>query len=653
MSIILLLVLVTIFLFLLMNKGNVREIKEVNKINNKVLKSKRELPQSSIYFPVNKIYGWMITDEELFTNPFIDIPLPLPNFKTLEDGIQVFDKYSYDCDCFLKGKFRTNIVDEYVEADQMVIAVVKQIINDSTTLREIIYEHDEFTKLKENTYRLSCSINGEMRKFILKFTDITDKKLEPYQKAKRNIGYFSNQILDKNKTIDIIQRYRRKDIEWYLHPSVKTEWIEPIKQSFKHWNSILLPLGYNLKLNEYKYSGDFHDDEVNIIAAAPVNSYKGVGTSVYDTRDGTILYSRIILSSTVIDESFDLFPLTQEQKDTFMKFIVIHEIGHTLGLRHNFVASVDNNSSYMDYYPLWYPNKVTGELEFFPVISDFSYDKLAIEYGYGEVKDNSTKLFQTDENVDNDLIFPDAQRSTIGCGLHDLENWMRSWSVYRKKLFLPGNDFVEDNKKVIFFLKNLNEAALRTSSFIEGFKLDIRREKMVRIKYTRYVIKHLVDYLIGDTWKLDDLNPYLTGIVIGEDGEVLIKDRPYSGSYSINKITTEQFYYSCVGRLLSNIFSPEKVNNYSFPQDVIIKLLTMSGFENEIPLIKGSSRLHFNSVNIFVNVIQELMESYSPYTKNKVEETLGKIIPLRRRSFNADTKVEIRKERKIKGCGCD
>lgn len=594
-----------------------------------------------IWLDKDRIYTWMLFDEDFFTDPMIDIPLPLPGFKTSDDGVQIYDKYSYDCECFIKGRYATPVDGDKVDVTSMVNAILPQVLRDIST-NDVSCSMIGCQKLEDLSYGIKCNVGNELRKFVVSFSDITNRKLEPFQKATRNVGYFSNTITVKEKDIDIIHRYREKTIHWWLHSSFKKEWIPALKDSFAHWNEILKPYNTNLELHEQVWSGKYYTPDVNLLAVAPANSYRGVATTVTDFRDGTNLYSRVVLSNTAIEESFEVFPLTESQKRTFLKYIIVHELGHTLGLRHNFLGSVDNNSSYMEYYPLWYPSE-SGELQFFPVISKFEYDKLAIQYGYGGIMKNDTRLFQTDENVDGDQIFPQTQRSTIGTGLKDLEVWMKSWKLYRKRLFRKGNDFLLDNKRAFFFLKQLTAAALRTAAFLEGYSIDISQTQPTKINYTKYVVKQLVEFFTGDSLRLEDLEPYLAGISYSKDGDLIINDRPFNGSYSYSTVNIEDLYFGIVGNVMSSIFDPVKVASYSDPAKILLTFLTSKG-------LIGDDKYAFNAITILSTVVNNRLDSYSLYKKRQMEEVLAANLPLRRRSFSLQHKIIPKRERKIRGC---
>jgi hypothetical protein len=94
-------------------------------------------------------------------------------------------------------------------------------------------------------------------------------------------------------------------------------------------------------------------------------------------------------------------PLTKKQKvEAFLTHIVLHEVGHTLGLRHNFKGSLmPPSSSVMDYVA--YDDAAHGGDVPGP------YDIAAIQYLYGMSTSLPTQPFCTDEDQATD---PDCQQ---------------------------------------------------------------------------------------------------------------------------------------------------------------------------------------------------------------------------------------------------
>jgi len=123
------------------------------------------------------------------------------------------------------------------------------------------------------------------------------------------------------------------------------------------------------------------------------------GASVIDPRTGEILKGHVTLGSLRVRQDYLIAlgltsPFKEENSDTSpMKEMALarirqlsaHEVGHTLGIAHNFAASVNNRASVMDYpHPLVLMNK--GKVDLSQAYDDKigDWDKFVIAYGYGD-----------------------------------------------------------------------------------------------------------------------------------------------------------------------------------------------------------------------------------------------------------------------------
>jgi Met-zincin/Domain of unknown function (DUF5117)/Domain of unknown function (DUF5118) len=167
---------------------------------------------------------------------------------------------------------------------------------------------------------------------------------------------------------------------------------------------------------------DFAIDNINysIISYKPSLTPNAYGPSVIDPRSGEILNTHVavfhnildllqrwyfVMCSTV-DPRAQSLPLSPEIMGTLAQRVITHEVGHTLGLRHNFAGSstypidsirnkkfIDKNSygaSIMDYMRFNYvaqPEDHLSPAELLPRVS--VYDDYAIEWGY-KITDFST-----------------------------------------------------------------------------------------------------------------------------------------------------------------------------------------------------------------------------------------------------------------------
>jgi hypothetical protein len=154
-----------------------------------------------------------------------------------------------------------------------------------------------------------------------------------------------------------------------------------------------------------------------------------------DVRDGAI--------PAPADDS----QLTKQQKfENYVTHTILHEIGHTLSLRHNFKGSfVTPTTSVMDYV-LDQPAVLTAVPQ--------SYDIEAIKYLYGLSADRPKSLFCTDE----------ATRSDPDCGRFDESDdpLMKYWGpLYTPVLadYLSGRSTVQPNNTLNNVLKFVRAGA--------------------------------------------------------------------------------------------------------------------------------------------------------------------------------------------------
>jgi hypothetical protein len=124
------------------------------------------------------------------------------------------------------------------------------------------------------------------------------------------------------------------------------------------------------------------------------------GTTVADPRTGEILKGHVLLGSLRVRQDFLIAqglieayesgevadPRLKEMALARLRQLSAHEVGHTLGLAHNFAASINNRASVMDYpHPLLQLGQ-DGAVDFSKAYDTGigAWDKLAIRYGYTE-----------------------------------------------------------------------------------------------------------------------------------------------------------------------------------------------------------------------------------------------------------------------------
>lgn len=189
-------------------------------------------------------------------------------------------------------------------------------------------------------------------------------------------------------------------IVYYLDPGTP----EPIRSALLEggawWNQAFEAAGYinAFQIKMLPVDADPMDIRYNMINWVH-RSTRGwsYGASVTDPRTGEIIKGQVTLGSLRVRQDYLIFTgllspfeegktVSETMKQAALQRIrelSAHEIGHTLGLMHNYSSSVHNRASVMDYpHPLI---KLKGkELDFSDVYTNEigAWDKRAIMYGY-------------------------------------------------------------------------------------------------------------------------------------------------------------------------------------------------------------------------------------------------------------------------------
>ena len=214
----------------------------------------------------------------------------------------------------------------------------------------------------------------------------------------------------------------QKPIIYYIDPATPKQWRKYLIQGVNDWQVAFEKAGFKNAIRGEEWPEDstmsMEDARYCVIRylASPIpNAY---GPHVSDPRSGEIIESHIcwyhnvmslvhdwyMVQASSLDEAARKMHYDEELMGQLIRFVSSHEVGHSLGLRHNFGASstvpVDSlrskawvekyghTPSIMDYARFNYvaqPEDGISRQGIFPRIND--YDLWAIEWGYRPMLD--------------------------------------------------------------------------------------------------------------------------------------------------------------------------------------------------------------------------------------------------------------------------
>ncbi|MFO7754558.1 MAG: zinc-dependent metalloprotease [Bacteroidales bacterium] len=271
----------------------------------------------------------------------------------------------------------------------------------------------------------------------LSFIRLPDNDYSPRTWDPRS-GYGSMSYMDFSAPIDqeltkrFIRRHRLKKKNPAARISDPVEPIiyyvdrgtpEPIRSALiegaSWWNEAFEAAGYRdaFRVEVLPEGADPMDIRYNMINWIH-RSTRGwsYGSSVTDPRTGEIIKGHIALGSQRIRQDFliaagliaeyeegkDIDPAIKEMALLRVKQLSCHEVGHTLGLNHNYASSATGRSSVMDYpHPL--VRITNGSLDLSDAYTEGTgeWDKVSIAYGYSDFPDKTDEKAALNDILDS------------------------------------------------------------------------------------------------------------------------------------------------------------------------------------------------------------------------------------------------------------
>ena len=304
-----------------------------------------------------------------------------------------------------------------------------------------------------------------------------------------------------------IEKYKRgelaepqKPIIFYIDPATPKAWVPYLIQGINDWQASFEKAGFKNAIigklaptKEEDPDWSLEDARYSAIVYKPSDVANASGPSISDPRSGEIMESHInwyhnvmelihhwyFVQCAPVDTGARKMIFDNELMGQLIRFVSSHEVGHTLGLRHNYGSSssvpveklrdkvwVEANGhtpSIMDYARFNYvaqPEDKISRAGLFPRIGD--YDNWAIEWGYKllpQFKDaeaeksylntwvieklkNNRLWFGTETNPDD----PRSQREQVGDdgmrgAMYGIKNLQRIVPNLEEWTKIPNKDY--------------------------------------------------------------------------------------------------------------------------------------------------------------------------------------------------------------------
>lgn len=320
----------------------------------------------------------------------------------------------------------------------------------------------------------------------------------------------------------------KKPIIYYIDPATPKQWRKYLIMGVNDWQKAFEKAGWKNAIRGEEWPEndstmsmeDARFSMIRYLASPIANAY---GPHISDPRTGEIIEAHVcwyhnvmslvhdwyMVQASSIDEAARKMHYSEELMGELIRFVSSHEVGHSMGLRHNFGASAmvptdslrskewvekyGHTPSIMDYARFNYvaqPEDGVTQKGIFPRIGD--YDEWAIEWGYRPMLDAKTPM---EDHLALEKLTAEAQKNPRlwwgdGEGLRSVDP--------RRQTEDLGDDAVKSSTYGVMNLKR-EMAQLDKWTFDET---DIHDENLstmygqMRSQYVRYA-GHVAGYLGG------------------------------------------------------------------------------------------------------------------------------------------------------------
>ena len=370
------------------------------------------------------------------------------------------------------------------------------------------------------------------------FVEMPDDNFKPRLSDQR-VGFYSAKITDLSSydrypSRDVINKWRleKKFPDQEISEPVKpiTFWVEKstpdeikpfVVKGIEGWNVAFEKAGFKnavvAKIQPDDAEWDAGDVEYNVVrwSHSPARSgLAGFGPSIANPRTGEIIASDIRLEFGSIKTGYLYRELWgyDEENDPLEQWIVnltMHEVGHTLALIHNFIASYQygpneihdvsvtggsTTSSVMDYDPINIAPPGIKQGKYFSVAPG-DYDIWAIEFGYKPELEGEEREKHLAKSIEQKYLWH----------WEDIDPRFATWDLSNDPIAYAKGRFEVVDKKISELGEIFNEQGETKNDFTNAFYRLTNQKQRFMAAVTRLIGGVYVARIVNGQ---DDVNAY-------------------------------------------------------------------------------------------------------------------------------------------------
>lgn len=486
------------------------------------------------------------------------------------------------------------------------------------------------------------------------FVLLPKEPMVPRYKDQR-VGYFSVRFIDFDKNPQRVEhsefitrwrlepkpedmeKYKRgelvepaKPIIYYIDPATPKEWVPYLIAGVNDWQPAFEKAGFKNAIMakvaptpEEDPTWSLEDARYSAIVYKPSDIPNASGPHVNDPRSGEIIESHInwyhnvmlllrnwyFIQCSPVDPAARKMTFDTELMGQLVRFVSSHEVGHTLGLRHNFAGTSfftaeqlrdttflrkhGHTTSIMDYSRFNYvaqPGDNIPQALLFPRIN--SYDEWAIEWGYRRFPE-----------IDD----PEAELPMIN-----------EWIIEKTKddLYKFGTE------------SNPSDPRLQS----EDLGANQMETNELGVKNLKYIMKHLVEWTTEPNKGYDNLKTlygevlsqykrymnHVARYIGGVYGETKTVEQPGANYIHVDKAKQKE----AIAFLKKHLFEPQM---WLVPNDVLNKIVTRA--DSSIEGTYSSVLKNIMSRRVMLNLVEnELHNGKDAYTLADLYKDMNEVI---------------------------